>query len=77
MFTVVTTESLYTEANQQSLENLSDISLDDDILDNSNIFSDPESEWGMEKSKQEQQQQQQPCNPPDSRPEVDQPSLSI
>ncbi|XP_043684206.1 patatin-like phospholipase domain-containing protein 2 isoform X2 [Vespula pensylvanica] len=69
----VTTESLYTEANQQSLENLSDISLDDDILDNSNIFSDPESEWGMEKSKQEQQ----PCNPPDSRPEVDQPSLSI
>lgn len=73
MFIVVTTESLYTEANQQSLENLSDISLDDDILDNSNIFSDPESEWGMEKSKQEQQ----PCNPPDSRPEVDQPSLSI
>ncbi|KAI4472420.1 hypothetical protein M0802_016842 [Mischocyttarus mexicanus] len=75
----VTTESLYTEANQQSLENLSDISLDDDLLDNSNIFSDPESEWEVEKNKQEeeQQQQQQPCNPPDSRPEVDQPSLSI
>ncbi|XP_043487724.1 patatin-like phospholipase domain-containing protein 2 isoform X1 [Polistes fuscatus] len=70
----VTTESLYTEANQQSLENLSDISLDDDILDNPNIFSDPESEWGMEKSKQEEQQL---YNPPDSRPEVDQPSLSI
>ncbi|XP_014602624.1 PREDICTED: patatin-like phospholipase domain-containing protein 3 isoform X2 [Polistes canadensis] len=70
----VTTESLYTEANQQSLENLSDISLDDDILDNPNIFSDPESEWGVEKSKQKEEQL---YNPPDSRPEVDQPSLSI
>ncbi|XP_015186461.1 PREDICTED: patatin-like phospholipase domain-containing protein 3 isoform X2 [Polistes dominula] len=68
----VTTESLYTDGNQQSLENLSDILLDDDILDNSNIMSDPESEWGMENSKQEEQQLD---NCPDSRPEVDQPSL--
>ncbi|KAK2586505.1 hypothetical protein KPH14_011400 [Odynerus spinipes] len=68
----VKTESLYTETNQHSIENLSDISLDDDILDSSNIFSDPESEWGMGRSKEEQQI----CNPPDSRPEVDQPSLN-
>lgn len=68
----VKTESLYTDVNQHSIENLSDTSLDDDILDSSNIFSDPESEWGMGRNNKEQI-----CDPPDSRPEVDQPSLSI
>lgn len=72
-FNGVVTESLYTDGNQQSIEDLSDISLEDDVLDGSNIFSDPESEWGVSKDAQEVQV----SNPPDSRPEVDQPSLSI
>ncbi|XP_076302462.1 brummer [Lasioglossum baleicum] len=69
---VFTTESLYTDGNQQSMENLSDISLDD-ILEGSNISSDPESEWAVSKDPQVIQV----SNPPDSWPEVDQPSLSV
>ncbi|XP_071558415.1 1-acylglycerol-3-phosphate O-acyltransferase Pnpla3 isoform X1 [Temnothorax nylanderi] len=67
------TESLYTDGNQQSMENLSDVSLEDDILDSANIFSDPESEWDMEKDPE----QAEVSKSPDSRPEVDQPSTSL
>ncbi|XP_046748068.1 1-acylglycerol-3-phosphate O-acyltransferase Pnpla3 isoform X1 [Diprion similis] len=72
----VVTESLYTDEDQHSLEDLSDISLEDDFLDKegSNIFSDPESEWGMGKSAVVQMEPI--SSPPDSRPEVDQPSTS-
>ncbi|EFN69552.1 Patatin-like phospholipase domain-containing protein 2 [Camponotus floridanus] len=63
-------ESLYNE-NQQNIENLSDASLEDDILNSTNIFSDPESEWEMEKEEVEA------LKSPDSRPEVDQPSTSL
>ncbi|KAL6258538.1 hypothetical protein P5V15_010495 [Pogonomyrmex californicus] len=66
------TESLYTDGNQQSMENLSDVSIDE-ILDSANIFSDPESEWEVEK---DQEQVEMPKSP-DSRPEVDQPSTSL
>ncbi|XP_072747420.1 1-acylglycerol-3-phosphate O-acyltransferase Pnpla3-like isoform X2 [Anoplolepis gracilipes] len=64
-------ESLYTDGNQQNMENLSDVSLEDEILDSANIFSDPESEWEIEK------EQAEPPKSPDSRPEVDQPSTSL
>ncbi|XP_012268205.1 patatin-like phospholipase domain-containing protein 2 isoform X3 [Athalia rosae] len=72
----VVTESLYTDEDQHSLEGLSDVSLEDDLLDKdgSNIFSDPESEWGMGKSAVIHLES--PSSPPDSRPEVDQPSTS-
>lgn len=75
LFAVVT-ESLYTDDDQHSLEGLSDISLEEDFLDKdgSNIFSDPESEWGMGKSAVVQIETT--SSPPDSRPEVDQPSTS-
>lgn len=53
------------------MENLSDASLEDEILNSANIFSDPESEWEMEKEQQEMPKS------PDSRPEVDQPSTSL
>lgn len=66
------TESLYTDATQQSMENLSDVSLDD-ILDSANIFSDPESEWDVEKDSE----QVEISKSPDSRPEVDQPSTNL
>ncbi|XP_011645160.1 patatin-like phospholipase domain-containing protein 3 isoform X2 [Pogonomyrmex barbatus] len=66
------TESLYTDGNQQSMENLSDVSIDE-ILNSANIFSDPESEWEVEK---DQEQVEMPKSP-DSRPEVDQPSTSL
>ncbi|XP_078046131.1 brummer isoform X2 [Augochlora pura] len=70
---VLTAESLYTDGNQQSMEDLSDISLEDDILGGSNISSDPESEWAVSPKLQVTQV----SSPPDSRPEVDQPSLSV
>lgn len=54
------------------MENLSDVSLEDEILDSANIFSDPESEWDMEKDPEEVDVSKSP----DSRPEVDQPSTS-
>ncbi|KAK9296971.1 hypothetical protein QLX08_009162 [Tetragonisca angustula] len=44
------TESLYTDANQQNLENLSEMSLEDDILGVLNISSDPESEWEISRN---------------------------
>lgn len=66
------TESLYTDGNQQSMDNLSDISLEDEILDSANIFSDPESEWDEKDSEQVEMSKS-----PDSRPEVDQPSTSL
>jgi len=68
----VITESLYTDGNQQNMDNLSDASLADDILDSANIFSDPESEWEMEKDAE----QVEAPKSPDSRPEVDQPSTN-
>ncbi|XP_018339221.1 PREDICTED: patatin-like phospholipase domain-containing protein 3 isoform X2 [Trachymyrmex septentrionalis] len=68
-----TVESLYTDENLRSMENLSDVSVEDDILDNANIFSDPESEWEVEKNLE---QAEMPKSP-DSRPEVDQPSTSL
>ncbi|XP_076231056.1 brummer [Calliopsis andreniformis] len=67
----VITESLYTDRNQESIDNLSDISLED-MLNGSNISSDPESEWAENKDLQTIQ-----VLNPDSRPEVDQPSLNI
>lgn len=53
------------------MEDISDISLEDAILGGSNISSDPESEWPESKDLQIVQV----YSPPDSRPEVDQPSL--
>lgn len=44
------TESLYSDANQQSIENLSEMSLEDDILGVLNISSDPESEWEISRN---------------------------
>ncbi|KAM0725450.1 Patatin-like phospholipase domain-containing protein 2 [Formica fusca] len=70
-FNDVVTESLYTDGNQENTENLSDASLEDEILNSANIFSDPESEWEMEK------EQEETPKSPDSRPEVDQPSTSL
>lgn len=74
---VAVTESLYTDDNQRSMEDLSDISFDDDLLDGSNLFSDPESEWGMEKNRDVMPADLPlpPASPPDSRPEVDQPAF--
>ncbi|XP_012056159.1 PREDICTED: patatin-like phospholipase domain-containing protein 3 [Atta cephalotes] len=69
----VTTESLYTDENLRSMENLSDLSVEDDILDSANIFSDPESEWEVEKNLE----QAEIFKSPDSRPEVDQPSTNL
>lgn len=57
------------------MENLSDVSVEDEILDSANIFSDPESEWEVEKNR-EQVEREVPKSP-DSRPEVDQPSTSL
>ncbi|XP_043268390.1 patatin-like phospholipase domain-containing protein 2 isoform X2 [Venturia canescens] len=77
-FSNAVTESLYTDDNQPSLDGLSDTSYDDELFEGSNIFSDPESEWGMDKS-HEVITVELPlsiANPPDSRPEVDQPTLS-
>lgn len=62
------TESLYTSGKQQS-SNTSVTSLDD-VLDNQNIFSDPESEWEAEQNLE----QVQTSKSPDSWPEVDQSS---
>lgn len=64
----VNTESLYTDGNQRS-SNTSVTSLDD-VLDNQNIFSDPESEWEAEQNSE----QVQTSKSPDSWPEVDQSS---
>jgi len=55
------------------MENLSDLSVEDDILDSANIFSDPESEWEVEKNPE----QAEILKSPDSRPEVDQPSTNL
>ncbi|KOC66173.1 Patatin-like phospholipase domain-containing protein 2, partial [Habropoda laboriosa] len=46
------TESLYSDANQQSMENLSEISLEDDMVGALNTSSDPESEWEINKDLQ-------------------------
>lgn len=73
MFVVGITESLLTEENDKSMENLSDISLEDEVLNSGNIFSDPESEWEVEKNTD----QIEVSKSPDSRPEVDQPSTSL
>lgn len=54
------------------MDNLSDASLEDDVLDSANIFSDPESEWEVEKDAEPVEAPKSP----DSRPEVDQPSTS-
>lgn len=54
------------------MDNLSDVS-EDEILNSANIFSDPESEWEVEKD----QEQVEVSKSPDSRPEVDQPSTSL
>ncbi|XP_011175413.2 1-acylglycerol-3-phosphate O-acyltransferase Pnpla3 isoform X3 [Solenopsis invicta] len=72
-FNDAATESLYTDGYQQSMENLSDISLEDEILNSANIFSDPESEWEVEKDPE----YIEVSKSPDSRPEVDQPSTSV
>ncbi|XP_012230680.1 1-acylglycerol-3-phosphate O-acyltransferase Pnpla3 isoform X2 [Linepithema humile] len=72
-FNDMITESLFTEENEKSTENLSDISLDDEVLNSGNIFSDPESEWEVEKNTE----QTEVPKSPDSRPEVDQPSTSL
>ncbi|XP_026672777.1 patatin-like phospholipase domain-containing protein 2 isoform X2 [Ceratina calcarata] len=45
----VVTESLYTDGTQQGMENLSEISLEDDTSGSLNTFSDPESEWDISK----------------------------
>ena len=70
----------YAENTRRSTEELSNISIDDDddddVIDGSNIFSDPESEWGMEKSK-DNQTSLSLIPSTDSRPEVDQPSLLV
>ena len=59
---------------RRSSEISSDISVDDDVIDGFNIFSDPESEWGVEESNKVQTIL--PADTAaDSRPEVDQPSL--
>lgn len=55
------------------MDNLSDVSLEDEILDSANLFSDPESEWDVEKDLE----QVEMSKSPDSRPEVDQPSTSL
>ncbi|XP_066600427.1 1-acylglycerol-3-phosphate O-acyltransferase Pnpla3-like [Prorops nasuta] len=64
-----TNDLALTEENQQSIENLSDISLEGEVFGSSNIFSDPESEWNMDNNAEEQQV----SKAKDSRPEVDQP----
>ncbi|XP_020278983.1 patatin-like phospholipase domain-containing protein 2 isoform X2 [Pseudomyrmex gracilis] len=66
------TDSLYATGDQHSVENLSDASLDE-ILDSANIFSDPESEWEVDKNQEEIEEPKSP----DSRPEVDQPSTNL
>ncbi|XP_012146688.1 brummer isoform X1 [Megachile rotundata] len=48
-FNDAVTESLFTDGNEQSLENLSEISFEDDILGGLNTSSDPESEWEISK----------------------------
>ncbi|XP_076767153.1 brummer isoform X3 [Xylocopa sonorina] len=63
----VVTESLYTDTNQQSMENLSDISLEDNVLETLNISSDPESEWEIRKDLQTLKV----GNPKNTRSEVD------
>lgn len=61
---------------RRSSEDSSDISIDEDVIDGFNIFSDPESEWGMEQSNNVQTSL--PLNSSsDSRPEVDQPSNPV
>ncbi|XP_076767152.1 brummer isoform X2 [Xylocopa sonorina] len=60
-------ESLYTDTNQQSMENLSDISLEDNVLETLNISSDPESEWEIRKDLQTLKV----GNPKNTRSEVD------
>ncbi|XP_003396134.1 1-acylglycerol-3-phosphate O-acyltransferase Pnpla3 isoform X1 [Bombus affinis] len=61
------TESLYTDADQQSIENLSEISLEDDILNVLNTSSDPESEWEISKNLQTTRA----SNPPIFQSEMD------
>ncbi|XP_012279636.1 patatin-like phospholipase domain-containing protein 2 isoform X2 [Orussus abietinus] len=68
----------HASSSQIGIEEMSDASLEDDVGDGSNIFSDPESEWGMEKTElDERESETSPLgDPSDSRPEVDQPSDS-
>ncbi|XP_003490377.1 1-acylglycerol-3-phosphate O-acyltransferase Pnpla3 isoform X2 [Bombus impatiens] len=61
------TESLYTDADQQSIENLSEMSLEDDILGVLNTSSDPESEWEISKNLQTTRA----SNPPIFQSEMD------
>lgn len=72
IFVAAFTDSLYATGDQHSVENLSDASLDE-ILDSANIFSDPESEWEVDKNQEEIEEPKSP----DSRPEVDQPSTNL
>ncbi|XP_043473781.1 1-acylglycerol-3-phosphate O-acyltransferase Pnpla3 isoform X2 [Leptopilina heterotoma] len=66
----------YEETKRRSSQDSTDISIEEDVVDGSNIFSDPESEWGIENGKN--QEIFLASNPPvDSRPEVDQPSVPI
>ncbi|XP_051169120.1 1-acylglycerol-3-phosphate O-acyltransferase Pnpla3 isoform X2 [Leptopilina boulardi] len=72
--TDVVCEFPYEDNNRRSSQDSTDISLEEDVIDGSNIFSDPESEWGIEKN--QDQTIFHSLNPSsDSRPEVDQPSL--
>ncbi|XP_076664167.1 brummer isoform X2 [Andrena cerasifolii] len=65
-------ESLFADGNEQSMENLSDLSLDDDMFGGSHISSDPESKWAVNKDRQIIQASNQ-----DYRLEVDQSPLDI
>ncbi|CAK9825101.1 Patatin-like phospholipase domain-containing protein 2 [Anthophora retusa] len=61
------TESLYSDANLQSMENLSEISLEDDIVGVLNTPSDLESDWEINKDLQTIQI----SDPPNSRLKMD------
>lgn len=54
-----------------NLGELSDISMEDDGTEGSNIFSDTESDYGM---KSQNETQNVSLGQPDCRPEVDQPN---
>lgn len=64
----------YEETNRRSSQDSTDISIEEDVVDGCNIFSDPESEWGIESGKN-QEIFLALNSPVDSRPEVDQPSV--
>lgn len=75
-FSPVVCESFYEGNNRRCSQDSTDISIEEDVVDGSNIFSDPESEWGIDGIKNEVLFHT--LNPSsDSRPEVDQPSVTI